>query len=98
MKTVERIIQDNFSDEEKSEIRLKAKEKIATIRLQQFRKSHQKTQKEMAKAMGLSQPALSEFERRPNITIQAMQRYVEALGGKLEIKAIFQEGSEDLLI
>ena len=47
--------------------------------------------------MGLSQSALSELERRPNITISALQRYIEALGGQLEIKAVFQEGSEELL-
>lgn len=42
MKTLEKIIQNNFSPEEESEIRFKAKEKIAAIRLQQVRKSHKK--------------------------------------------------------
>ncbi len=89
MKTLEKIIQNNFSSAEQADIRLKAEEKIATIRLQQIRKAQQKTQKEMAQAMGVSQSALSELERRPNITIRAMQRYVEALGGKLRIKVEF---------
>lgn len=97
MKNLDNIIQKNFSSKERAEIRLKSKEKIASIRLQQVRKSHHVTQKELAKAMGLSQSALSELERRPNITINAMQRYVEALGGHLEIKAVFQEGSKELL-
>lgn len=97
MKTLDQLLKDNFSREERSEIRLKSKEKVAAIRLQQVRKSHHITQKELAKIMGLSQSALSELERRPNITINAMQRYVEALGGHLEIKAVFQEGSKELL-
>lgn len=97
MKNLDDIIQNNFSSKERAEIRLKSKEKIASIRLQQVRKSHHVTQKELAKAMGLSQSALSELERRPNITLNAMQRYVEALGGRLEIKAVFQEGSKELL-
>ena len=97
MKTLDKLLQDNFSKEERSEIRLKSKEKVAAIRLQQVRKSHHVTQKELAKIMGLSQSALSELERRPNITINAMQRYVEALGGHLEIKAVFQKGSKELL-
>lgn len=97
MKNLDNIIQDNFSSKERAEIRLKSKEKIASIRLQQVRKSHNVTQKELAKAMGLSQSALSELERRPNITLNAMQRYVEALGGHLEIKAVFQKGSKKLL-
>ena len=97
MKTLEKFLEHNFSPEERAEIRLKSKEKAAAIRLQQVRKSHDKTQKELAHAMGLSQSALSELERRPNITVTAMQRYIEALGGKLVIKAVFQEGSEELL-
>ena len=97
MKTLDRLIEDNFLAKERAEIRLKSKEKVASIRLQQVRKSHHKTQKELAQVMGLSQSALSELERRPNITISAMQQYIEALGGKLVIKAVFQEGSEELL-
>ncbi len=97
MKNLDNYILENFSAKERAEIRLKSKEKVAAIRLQQVRKSHHKTQKEVALAMGLSQSALSELERRPNITINAMQRYIEALGGKLVIKAEFQEGSEELL-
>ncbi len=54
MKTQEKIIQNNFSSSEQADIRLKAEEKIATIRLQQIRKAQQKTQKEMAQAMGVS--------------------------------------------
>lgn len=97
MKTLNKLIKNNFSPEERAEIRLRCKEKIAAIRLQQVRKSHHKTQKELAQAMGLSQSALSELERRPNITVGAMQRYIEALGGKLVIKAVFHEGNEELL-
>ncbi len=97
MKTLENFVEDNFSSEEKADIRRKSKEKVAIIRLQQVRKLQHKTQKELAQAMGLSQAALSEFERRPNITVSAMQRYIEALGGKLVIKAVFQEKSEELL-
>jgi hypothetical protein len=48
--------------------------------------------------MGVSQSALSEFERRSNITVGAMQRYIEALGGRLEIKAVFQEKTEAILV
>ena len=98
MKDLDQLIKENFSSQEKAEIRRKSKEKLASIRLQQVRQSHHITQKELAAIMGLSQSALSELERRPNITLSAMQRYVEALGGQLEIRAVFQEGSEELLV
>ncbi|MCK5508300.1 MAG: helix-turn-helix transcriptional regulator [Desulfobacterales bacterium] len=97
MKALNQLITENFSKKERSEIRLKSKEKIASIRLQQVRKSHHVTQKELALEMGLSQSALSELERYPTITLGTLQRYIEALGGQLEIKAVFQEGIEELL-
>lgn len=97
MKTLNQLVEDNFSSQEREEIRRKAGEKIAAVRLRQVRQSRHVTQKTMAQAMGLSQSALSELERRPNITIETLQRYVEALGGRLEIRAIFQKRAEELL-
>ncbi|MCI5123168.1 MAG: XRE family transcriptional regulator [Candidatus Electrothrix sp. AR5] len=97
MKTLHQLIGKNFSASERADIRSKSQEKIASIRLQQVRKSQHITQKELARTLGLSQSALSELERRPNITLGTLQRYIEALGGKLEINAVFQEGKKELL-
>ena len=91
-------MEERFSPQEREEIRRKAKEKVTAIRLQQVRKSHHVTQKELAAAMGLSQSALSELERRPNVTIGTMQSYIEALGGHLEVKAVFKDGKEELVV
>ncbi len=97
MKDLNQLIKENFSNRERAAIKHKSKEKITSIRLQQLRKSHHITQKELSTIMGLSQSALSELERCPDITLGAMQRYIEALGGQLIIKAVFKEGSEELL-
>lgn len=97
MKTLNQLVEENFSSQEREEIRRKAGEKIAAVRLRQMRQAQRVTQKTLAQAMGLSQSALSELERRPNITLETLQRYVEALGGRLEIRAVFQKRSEELL-
>lgn len=91
-------MQEKFSPEQRAEIRQKAQEKITAMRLQKVRKAHRVTQKELAASMGLSQSALSELERRPNITVGALQRYIEALGGHLEVRAVFQDGVEELVV
>ena len=98
MKTLNQLIEENFSGKEQVDIRSKSQEKITAIHLQQVRKSRRITQKELAQTLGLSQSALSELERRPNITLGTLQRYIEALGGKLEIAAVFQEGQKELLV
>jgi transcriptional regulator with XRE-family HTH domain len=65
-----------------------ARQKITAIRLQHAREEVGVTQGELAERLHMSQPALSRFERRPNITMNVLQRYVEALGGKLEINVL----------
>ncbi len=97
-KTLNQVMEETFSSEELAAIREKAQEKVAAIRLQQVRKSYHITQKELAASMGLSQSALSELERRPNITLGTMQRYVEALGGHLEVNAVFKDGKKELMV
>jgi hypothetical protein len=35
---------------------------------------------------------VSKVEKRPDAMLEAMRRYVEALGGRLEIAAVFENG------
>ena len=97
MRTLDQVLKKSFSSEERAEIRRKAKEKVAAIRLQNLRESRLITQERLANKVGISQAALSRLERRPNITIDALQRYVEALGGRLEVRVIFKENTQELL-
>lgn len=93
-KTLNQVMKEKFSSEDRATIREKVQGKMAAIRLQQVRKSHHITQKELSTSMGLSQSVLSELERRPNITLGTLQRYVEALGGHLEANAVFKDGKK----
>ena len=56
--------------------------------MQRLREARHLTQEETAQAMGVSQAALSKLERRPNVTIGVLQRYVEAIGGRLEVNVV----------
>lgn len=73
-----------------------ARRKISVIRLQQAREQVGVTQEELAERLHMSQPALSRFERRPNITMSVLQRYVEALGGKLEVNVLLPKHGQRL--
>ncbi len=88
MKKLDTVLSEMFTAEERAEIRRRAQEKIAGLRLAQIREAQHVTQQEVADAMGVSQAALSKLERRPNVTVSALQRYVEALGGKLEVNVL----------
>ena len=93
MKKLDTVLSEIFTAEERAEIRRRAQEKITGLRLAQIREAQHVTQQEAADAMGVSQAALSKLERRPNVTVGALQRYVEALGGKLEVNVLLPKRS-----
>lgn len=88
MKKLDTVLNEMFTADDRSEIRRRAQEKIAGLRLAQIREAQHFTQQEAAQAMGVSQAALSKLERRHNVTVGALQRYVEALGGQLEVNVL----------
>lgn len=71
-----------------------AGKKLTAIQLQLAREAAGITQEELAERMHMTQPALSRFERRPNITMSVLQRYVEALGGKLEVNVVLPKSTK----
>ncbi len=98
MHSLDQVMEKTFTPEDRAEIRRKAKEKVAGIRIQHIRESRRITQERIADSMGISQAALSRLERRPNMTIGTLQRYVEALGGRLEVRAVFKEDTQKILV
>jgi Helix-turn-helix len=50
-----------------------------------------KTQVEMAKLADMTQSELSRAERRDDHLLSTLRRYVEALGGRLEVLAVFDD-------
>ena len=50
------------------------------------------TQTAMAEELDVTQSAISQLERRNDILLSNLRQYIEALGGKLEIRANFPGG------
>lgn len=71
--------------------RAEALDEILHYRLAELRRLKEQTQVELSKAAGIAQPVVSRIERDadPNVTIRTLRRYVEGLGGKLEVAAVF---------
>ena len=57
--------------------------------LDEIRKARQLTQAKLAETLGVNQGEISKIEHRTDIYISTLADYVEALGGKLEIRAVF---------
>lgn len=69
-------------------VRRQAVQELHELTLRQLREDAGKTQVEMAELTEMTQSALSRIERREDNPIDALRRYVEALGGELEIVAV----------
>jgi transcriptional regulator with XRE-family HTH domain len=65
---------------------------MKTLKLRQIRVDRGLSQVGVAAAMGVSQPAVSKIERRPDPSVSVLRDYIAALGGKLEIVARFPDG------
>ncbi len=72
---------------------------VHAYRLGELRRLRESTQAELAESAGLVQPAVSRLERDadPNVTLRTLRRYVEALGGHLELAAVFDDGERLVL-
>ena len=70
-------------------VSIRAKARIEELTLQELRQDQAKTQVEVARAADMTQSELSRLESRGDHRISTLRRYIDALGGKLEVTAVF---------
>lgn len=63
------------------------------LRLAALREKKGMTQKDVARALSVSQAYVSKIEREEDVYLSTMRRYVEALGGEVRMIAVF-DGEE----
>jgi DNA-binding XRE family transcriptional regulator len=61
------------------------------IALAELRELRGATQTQVADRLGTSRPNVGRIENELDVRLSTLERYVEALGGKLEIHAIFDD-------
>lgn len=67
----------------------RVRETLAAMPLDELRKARQMTQAKLAETLGVNQSEVSRIEHRADLYLSTLSEYVEALGGKLEIRAVF---------
>lgn len=68
------------------------REELRLMLLDELRKAEALSQTELARRMGVSQPAIARLESQDDIQLSTLQRLVHALGGVLEITAKLPSG------
>ena len=59
--------------------------------LKDLRQAVEQTQEDLAVSLGVGQDTISRIERRSDMLLSTLRRYVEAMGGKLELVAEFPD-------
>jgi DNA-binding XRE family transcriptional regulator len=82
----------NWPAERKQKVARRVKAMIAEMHLDELREAREKTQVELAKTLGVNQGEISKIEHRADLYLSTLANYIEALGGSLEIRAVFPDG------
>ncbi len=82
-----------MSAEAKSRAAARTNAMLSEIHLQDLRRARQLSQEDLAERLGASQPEVSKIESRADMYVSTVRRYIEAMGGELDIVARFPDGS-----
>jgi len=92
MATKWKDIRGTHSPEVEGRIRQSVEEAAIVMRLYQLREERNLTQENVAKVLEINQGAISRMEKRNDMYVSTLRSYIQAMGGQLQIKAIFPEG------
>ncbi|HYA80811.1 MAG TPA: XRE family transcriptional regulator [Methylocystis sp.] len=82
-----------FTPERRTRIAAKAAVLREAMTLEELRKARDLSQEEVAATLAVGQPAVAKLEKRTDMRLSNLRRYIEALGGTLEITARFGDAS-----
>ena len=85
-------LRGKMSPEAQERAKNKTRTMLEVMPLQELRQARTLSQNEMAKSLGIKQAAVSKLERRADMYLSTLRKFVEAMGGRLEIVAHFPEG------
>ena len=82
-----------FTPERRARVAAKAGQLREAMTLEELRKACDLSQEEVAASLAIGQPAIAKLEKRSDMHVSNLRRYIEALGGTLEITAHFGDAS-----
>ncbi len=83
---------EKMSPESRARVEERVKATLAAMPLEELREARELTQTQLAQILQVSQGAVSKVERRADMYISTLRSYVSAMGGDLQIRAVFPDG------
>ena len=85
-------IRGRFSDRHELELQQRYEEEVKKLSLHQVRQARSLTQVNLATILNVNQGTVSKLEKRTDMYVSTLRSYIEAMGGELQIKAVFPDG------
>jgi DNA-binding Xre family transcriptional regulator len=82
-----------MSPERREANRLAAQQMMAEMPLEELRSARNITQTHLASLLQITQASVSKMEKRTDMYVSTLRSFVQAMGGELEIRAIFPDGT-----
>ena len=76
-----------------ADVEARKRQLLSEMPLHELRRARRLSQEQLAEELGASQPEISKIEHRTDMYVSTLRRFVEAMGGKLEIIAQFPDGT-----
>src|SRR5271167_3312598 len=70
----------------------RVRDELQRMALDELRSAKRLTQAEMAEMLDVPQSSISRIEQRTDMYLSTLRNYVHAMGGALQIQAVFPEG------
>jgi hypothetical protein len=83
----------DWSPERIAAVEAEAARMLREMPLHELRHARNLTQQELASTLRTSQANISKLERRTDVYVSTLRRYVRGMGGELEIIARFPDGA-----
>jgi DNA-binding XRE family transcriptional regulator len=80
------------SAEREARVKKRVEQEMARLPLAELRRARAMTQARLAELLEVNQGAISKMEKRSDMYLSTLRSYLEAMGGALDIRAVFPEG------
>ena len=85
-------LQAKMSPESRARSEAKAQQMTKEMALDELRAARALTQEHLSTLLGVKQSAISKLERRADMYVSTLSHFITAMGGTLEIRAVFPDG------
>jgi len=85
-------LQDKMDPAIRDDNRQRVRDELQRMALNELRNAKQLTQADMAEMLDVPQSSISRIEQRADMYLSTLRNYVHAMGGALQIQAVFPDG------